>query len=216
MPQIKRLSMFLRSLAAILITSGLLSVSSLSPSLAQAQTQVPAVAPTSNQWVSRRTIKTYGKGFSDKRRANKEYGETLFTSSTTDPGLYFSCLDKKFRVGLVFEAQSMSDAFREVEISGVSGNGKFVPTLKSLAHVSAQFEGQGDVRLGEWLYFEDNSAALSRDNKAAKKIYNAVVRGQSMTVTIRGRHKATLSVPKISSTFANFGAECGIGRLKGQ
>ncbi|GHB04342.1 hypothetical protein GCM10009069_28600 [Algimonas arctica] len=197
-----------RTRVAGLIVSGLFV---LAP---QAKAQATDVDPQANHWVSQKTVMSYGEGYSDKRKANKEFGETLFTSSTTAPGIYFSCLDTKFRVGVVYEAQGVSDAFRNLEIYGISGNGAFVPTPKSLAYVSARFDGQEKVALGQWLYFEDTSSALSRDNKAAQKLYNAIVRGQRIEVTIRSSNHVTLVVPKFSATFADFGAECGIGRLR--
>lgn len=200
--------MFLRSFSAILITSGLLSVS------AQSQAQDPADVPTTNQWVSQKIVKTYGRRFSDKRRAENDSGEVLYTSSTTQPGIYFSCVDKKFRVGFTYEAQSVPLAFSNIAISGVSGGGNFVPTSESLANVSAQFNGQPRVILGRWLYSKNTPATLSRDNKAAQKIYNAVVRGQSIKATIRSQHEFTLLPPKVSDSFADFGAACGIGRLR--
>lgn len=220
--------MVMRLFAALIMTIGLLGLS------AQSQAQSPAVhgqinqlgmsplttAPDTkgqpNQWVTRRAIKSYGRGYSDRRRANKEIGETLFTSSTTEPGIFFSCLDKKFRVGIVYEAQGMFEAFENMEIYGVSGNGGFVPTLNSLAHVSARFDGQAQEALGEWLYFKAGSTALSRDNMGAAKLYNAIVRGQNIQVTIRANNVVSLVFPEISNNFADFGAECGIGRQRGR
>jgi len=178
----------------------------------QAQAQTSQVKNRTNQWVSRTTVMSYGEGYSDRRRANNETGETLFTSSTRHPGIYFSCLDKKFRVGLVYEAQPMSDAFSRLKISGISGNGNFVPTPRSLAFVSVRLDGQKKNTLGQWLYFEDNAAALSRDNEGARILYNAVVRGQNIVVKIKDHDPVTLVVPSLSDVFAEFGADCGVGR----
>lgn len=178
----------------------------------QAQAETSQVKNRTNEWVSRKTVMSYGEGYSDRRRANDEEGETLFTSSTRHPGIYFSCLDNKFRVGVVYEAQSMSDAFSSLEISGISGNGNFVPTPRSLAFVSVRLDGQKKNTLGQWLYFEDNAAALSRDNEGARILYNAVVRGQNIVVKVRDHDPVTLVVPTISDVFADFGADCGVGR----
>jgi hypothetical protein len=176
------------------------------------KSQSPDADSQTNQWAARKTVMSYGRGYSDRRRANDETGETLFTSSTAEAGIYFSCLDKKFRVGLVYEAQSMSDAFSSLEISGISGNGNFVPTQSSLAFVSVRLDGQKKNTLGQWLYFEDNAATLSRDNEGARILYNAVVRGQNIALKIRDHDPVTLVVPSVSDVFAEFGADCGVGR----
>lgn len=163
-----------------------------------------------NQWEVQNVVMTYSGGHTDKRKAKNDYGEVLFTSSVETPGIYFSCIDKKFRVGLVSEGQSMNGAFESMEVNGFGG----VPVYTSLAYASVRFDGQKRVSLGEWLYFKDTTAVLSRKSKPAKILYNAIIRGQKIETKFKQTKYVTLALPKISDTFADFGAECGIGRKK--
>lgn len=196
--------MTLRSLAALLLLGGPFSLS------ASSAADPLKTESELNQWEVRPIIMTYSGGHTDKRKAKKDYGEILYTSSTTQPGIYFSCIEKKFRVGLVSEAQPMSGAFQNMEVNALGG----VPVYTSLTFASARFDGQKRIKLGEWLYFEDTEAVLSRKNKPAKMLYNAIIRGQKIETKFKRTKYVTLVLPKISETFADFGAECGIGRLK--
>ena len=168
-----------------------------------------------NNWVNQQIRLSYkGEGYSDHRKNSVERGEELFTSSATETGVYFRCLEGRLRVGLVFEPQNLRDAFRNNNITGVSGNGNFVPTSNNLRSVKVRFDDGKYIGLGRWIYYKKKSALMSRDRKSAAKIYNAIIKKQAIYAKTSGKPEVLLAVPKIDETFADFGSGCGIGRLQ--
>lgn len=188
---------------------------SMSASLTLPSTSLAAENGTPNVWETRQIRLSYmGNGHSDRRKAKIDTGEVLFTTSETEIGIYFSCIAGSLRAGLTFKPQNIREAFRKQTMSGVSSGGSFVPTGRSLSYVDMTLNGGEKIGLGRWHYSKEKQTAYSRKRKPAAKLYNALVRKQVIAVETKSKDPVTIVVPKFNAAFADFGAECGIGRLK--
>lgn len=165
-----------------------------------------------NRWASATYSMQYkGEAFSDRRKNAIDTGEILYTTSETNPGLLFTCLAGKFRVAVSLKPQNMATAFSSTKTYGVSGNGSFVPAEKMLSYVDMTLDDGPKIGLGRWLYFKDREAAKSRKRVPAAKLYNAIVKNQTITIHTK-RKQALLDLPRPNAAFADFGAACGLGR----
>ncbi len=152
-----------------------------------------------------------GNAYSDRRKNQNDIGEILYTTSETAPGLFFTCLAGKLRVGVGFKPQDLYTALSGTKTYGVSGEGNFVPDEKMLSYIDMTLDDGPKIGLGRWLYYKDRETAQSRKRVPAAKLYNAVVREQTVTVFAK-RKQALLDIPRPNAAFADFGAECGLGR----
>ena len=166
-----------------------------------------------NKWERRGITMSYTGAYSDRRKMKIDSGEILYTTSDTKPGFYFSCLEGKFRAGLTFIPQDIRKAFSNLEGYGMNSRGNFVPYYNGQTYVGLYLDGGKRMSLGQWLYYEDKDITLSRKRKPAAQLYNAIVRKQSVRVEAKG-DQVDLTAPKLNAAFADFGADCGLGRLK--
>ena len=154
-----------------------------------------------------------GRGYSDKQKAKIETGDVMYTTSTTSPGLYLSCIGGKFRAGIVLEPRDMRQTFKTIKVSGVPVGGKLYLSHKDRMYLDMRLDDGPKISLGRWTYDKRELSAYSTGRKPAAKLYNAVVRGQTVQIMSEGRKTTTLDLPKPNKSYAEFGAGCGIGKL---
>lgn len=65
-----------------------------------------------------------------------------------------------------------------------------------------------------WSYQPTLQLALPAKQIVTRKIYNAAIRQHSVEVDLSNKKSVTLILPKVNTAFADFGANCGVGRLK--
>lgn len=190
-----------------------LAVSGLLTSLlALSSEQGFAGSQADNSWKSHPITVTYTGGYSDRRKMKIDKGEILYTTSKTQSGLYLSCIEGQLRVGLSFKPMDIAEAFSNMENGGITYAGNRFPLEKSLGFVNMKLDGGKAISLGKWLNYEDKDIALSRKRKPAAKLYNAVVKNHVIQVRMKRDDWVDLAIPRINAQFADFGAECGIGR----
>lgn len=170
--------------------------------------------PQEDSWESYPITVTYTGGYSDRRKMKVDKGEILFTTSVTEPGIYLSCIEGQFRAGLSYKPMDIAKAFSDMENGGITYAGNRFPLEKSLGFVNMRLDGGKTISLGKWLNYEDKDIALSRKRKPAAKIYNAIVQKHDIEVRMKRDNWVRVASPKINAKFADFGAECGVGRKK--
>ena len=167
---------------------------------------------TPNTWVHQMARVQYtGDAISDRRKSKIDHGDILFTTSNVSHGLLLSCLEGKFRASIALEPKDLRAIFQNTSFSGLRYHGKFIPTNQSLTFIDMRLDKGQKIPLGRWFFDKTNNSVQSRKRKAAAKLYNAVVRGQTVTVLTEGHLPFTLELPKPNQAFANFGAKCGLG-----
>jgi len=158
---------------------------------------------SSNMWQKIDLAAHYNKnGFSKEQIARFGNNEIIYTSRTDKPGLMFYCLSGKFRVASALAAIDWSEAYT-----------KSTKRIK-LRSVDISLDSGEKIRTELWTYKPALKIITARNRKQAAQLYNAVIKGQDITVFMSTKNPVALSYPKPNSVFANFGAKCGIGNNK--
>ncbi len=132
---------------------------------------------------------------------DKYHGEAMVSTSTTTPGLLFICLNKRLRVSAALKPQDLRKNYRK-------------PSRKvSYKYVDMTLDGGEKIPLERWGYAKDHKIIRSSRRMPAAKLYNAVIRNQQVTLFVGGKKPITLALPKPNRAFAEFGAECGLGKF---
>ena len=157
---------------------------------------------TANTWAGfNMTMHYSGNAYTKERRATIDTGEVVHTTSDTSSGLMFSCLEGRFMVGISWKPQDFRAKFGE---TSKRRRGK---------NIDMRLDDGEKKKLGLWVYKPALGTASSRKRWQAAKLYNAVVRQQSVTLYMHGKKSITLDLPKPNKAFAEFGAKCGIGKF---
>lgn len=129
-------------------------------------------------------------------------GEALATTSEEEPGALFICLGSSFRVSISLTPQNIRKNYRK---ASRSFKGKYV---------DMKLDDGKKISLGHWAYAPDTKIIRASKHASAAKLYNAAIRQQQVTLYVSGKKPVILNLPKPNAAFADFGAECGIGRNK--
>lgn len=157
---------------------------------------------SANTWTNFDMTMSYsGLGFTKTQRATIDKGEVVHSTSDTSSGLMFSCLSGHLLVSIALKPQDFRDSFQKT-----TGRNKY-------KHVDMRLDGGERKGLGVWIHKPSLDAVSSRKRSQAAKLYNAVVRRQTIMIYMDGKKPVTLDIPKPNRTFAEFGAECGIGKF---
>ena len=166
---------------------------------------VPAIAqdsPPANTWTNfDMTMHYSGNALSKAQRATIDAGEVIHTTSDTSPGLMFTCLTGKFYVAASVKPQNFRDTFNSST------------RRHKIKLVDMRLDGGEKTSLGKWLFKPSLGGISSRKRSQAAKLYNAVIRHQEVTLYMSGKKPVTLDLPKPNRAFAEFGAECGLGKF---
>jgi len=155
-----------------------------------------------NTWAAFDMTMSYsGLGFTKTQRATLDEGEVIYTTSTTQNGLMFSCLAGSFGVAASLKPKDFRATFSET-----AGRHKG-------RYLDMRLDGGEKIGLGLWIYKPTLDAISSRKRSQAAKLYNTVVRRQKVTLHMDSKKPVLLDLPKPNTAFAEFGAECGIGKF---
>lgn len=70
------------------------------------------------------------------------------------------------------------------------------------------------LETNRWTYLKKRKVAIPHSRKLTRKLYNAAIRQDRVEIDFDGKKKFTALLPKPNAVFADFGADCGLGRNK--
>lgn len=138
-----------------------------------------------------------------KKEAKKKSfaAETIFTNlPDTQGNIAITCVNSLMTVMVAYEAIDMDDFVRNNRTS------KHWRTRK----IAMKIDGK-QQRLHNWTYLPKLGVLLPQKKSDRSKIYNAAIRGQTITVGADFKKSITLNLPKPNTYFAQFGSACGLG-----
>ncbi len=160
-------------------------------------------AQKKNEWGSFPISISYsGMGFTKEQRDKIDTGELVYTTSTTTSGLLFSCVNGDLMVAVSLKPQDFTQTFNKTTRRHKGRN------------VKMSLNDGAKTDLGTWILKPRLGGLSSLKSWQAARLYNAVVRQQSVTLFVQRQKPVVLDIPKINSVFADFGSECGLGRNK--
>lgn len=124
-------------------------------------------------------------------------GETIMIASGSDAshGSFFSCANDTLGVGV---GTAPGDIVEMLSRETSRSNDR---------EVSAKV-GDGEEFIARWTYLPSLKVAVAADELTAKKLYNAAVKGESVTWKMPGREALEVQFPEMNDTFKAFANDC--------
>jgi len=156
----------------------------------------------SDGWNLHRYTITFS-GFSVKKDIVRKPlpGETVFTNSEAVGDIAFTCL---------LERLSATVEVKKIDFA------KFVtgqPDIgRSRFRYATLYINDEKKSYNQWRYSPKNKVLLSQARSDTNALYNAVVRGDKVSLKVNGGKKIRLNLPQKDDAFAEFGGACSLGR----
>ncbi|RKQ69284.1 hypothetical protein DES40_2083 [Litorimonas taeanensis] len=129
-------------------------------------------------------------------------GEALFTNYPEKKGnVAFSCLTSTLTANIGLVPVDFEAYFRE-----------FPRSRRGKVKLPYLYINGEKVKSGQWIYAPNLKIYMPRKKHVVGKLYNAAIRGDSVTLSTNDKDHIPLILPKPNANFANFGAGCGIGK----
>ena len=121
-------------------------------------------------------------------------------TATTEGNVAFVCYDGRLSVSMALEPVDLRDAVLDT------------PSSRRLRVAIPDITIAGEEQSAkQWAYMPAMKVFRARKKSSAAKLYNAAIRNDPVTARYRG-DTISLNMPQIDNTFADFGADCGMGR----
>lgn len=124
------------------------------------------------------------------------YGSMVFTSSTEQLGIVFTC-SERHGLGASVGLQPM-DFSKIFETS--SGRAR-------RRTVEARFDG-GEADNSTWIQLPSLGTIEPRESRMRRKIYNAVLKGETLSLNLDARDPVTITFPPVDESFTRWALEC--------
>lgn len=125
-------------------------------------------------------------------------GVVIFTADSSSPGLIFRCRENYVEAGISLEGVNLREIYSQ---------------LKRPRFRTVKFRiGDSEVIREQWAHYQSANIAFPSDPLMHRKIFNAIVRDETLTVSV-GRHKDVLidSPPAHPKKFNQFLGSCELG-----
>ena len=127
--------------------------------------------------------------------------ESLYSGDSTTPGnVAFTCYAGNFTVNVALEPMDMKDLMRSPHKSN----------RRKAKRPDIKING-APIKNADWIYMPTLKVYQARRRSTAAKIYNSVIRQDTVSMRGRGKDFIQLNLPTVDPKFKNFGAECGMG-----
>lgn len=124
-------------------------------------------------------------------------GETVMiaSGSESEHGSFFSCANETLGVGVATEPGDIVEMLsRETSRSNDR-------------EISARV-GDGEEFISRWTYLPSLKVAVAADELTAKKLYNAAVKGETVSWKMPGRDALEIQFPEMNDAFKAFANDC--------
>lgn len=129
--------------------------------------------------------------------------ETIYTDSPDEGDVAITCLREKLYVSV--EAKPVN--FEKFVVEHLSSQ------RAKVRAVTLKIDGEKKSR-NKWTYILEHKVLLAQKRSDKIKVYNAAISGKAVTLQIGNGKAFKLNLPKPNPVFADFGANCGVGRNK--
>lgn len=147
-----------------------------------------------------------GNAIQKRVREQLYVAETIYTDVPDSSGnIAMTCVNGSLSVAVAFKPVDMK-AFVEENHTTRGWSFKLI-TMK--------IDGKRQ-ELHKWMYLHSLGVAIPRKKSDRAKIYNAVLRGQPVTLDMDFRDAVDINLPAPNQAFNEFGGACGMGILKDQ
>lgn len=156
------------------------------------------------EWVRSEFTFVPERGFSKEAMQTTSDGEMIHTTANDKRGnVAIICLNGRLMSAISLNEEDIFPRTRDVWDSQRSR--RIRPHVK--------IDGK-TVRADYWWYQPKLQLTLPMKSSVSRKFYNAAIRQQNVEVDLSNKKPVTLILPKPNGDFADFGAKCGMGRLK--
>lgn len=194
---------------AISLTGSLLVLSAYGGAFAQTpdvsvnEAQSPAVQDTGLEWVSLNFSAAFSGNAVKKDLLYKPFaGDAIYTNQPNASGnVSFSCFRGTLAANVGLTPTDFETLFADPPRS----------RRRKARSVDLVIDGE-NTRSTTWSYVPAMKIYMPQKKSIVRKLYNAVIRRSVVTAGTDYNDPVTLLLPKPNAAFADFGAECGLGR----
>lgn len=171
------------------------------PHLSYADETVNASA---HNWKKSDITIQWGRGFTKEAQNTPSPGEFIYTDGPNVPGTTaIMCFEGKLQAVIAVGDKSINESV------GKAWRGQRTRSVRP------DFTINGKAISGSyWAYQPNTQLAIPRRPKLTRQIYNASIRGDAVELDLAAKDNVSVILPKPNADFAEFGAECGVGRNK--
>jgi len=129
--------------------------------------------------------------------------EQLYTATSDNSALAFVCSDGKLTSAIAVDSNDGANILKNMLQS------KRNKTVRVTLSVNGQ-----EVNTSNWIYSSSRKIFIPRKRIVTVKIYNAAVKGDTVSFKRQRKDAVDLTLPETNANFVNFGGACGIGANK--
>lgn len=119
----------------------------------------------------------------------------IYSSASDGPGTLLMCQNGKFGLMVALEDRSFESILQDPS--------KRMRELRGKLKVDGE-----ETYQGIFAYKPSAKAAQASERKPAAQVFNAIVRGQSVELSLASKGTSLLSLPAVDDVFRTFAAEC--------
>jgi len=132
--------------------------------------------------------------------SNSNLGQAIYTSGTNQNGVIFWCNRGRLLSGISLEPTELLEAANK-------------PGRMNTTRVQYNF-GDARTQKNRWLKLKDHNVVVPNKFAIHRSLYNAVVRGEKITINTKTYGTQEISFPKKDTEkFKTFRNECGLGKI---
>jgi hypothetical protein len=161
----------------------------------------PAVSPPTSWQAFTINYRFTGSAVKKDMRGVFMPAESIYSGNGTTPGnVAFTCYAGNFTVNVALEPMDMKELMRRPDKSN----------RRKAKRPDIKINGTA-IKNADWIYMPALKVYQARRKSTAAKIYNSVVRQDTVSMRGRGKDFVPLNLPKVDAKFKEFGSECGLG-----
>ncbi|WP_300391966.1 hypothetical protein [Henriciella sp.] len=143
-----------------------------------------AIAADTNEWQSAKTL---------------ENDDVVLIASGTEQehGVFFNCADGNLTAGLTTVPGDILEMMAQ-------------ETSRSKSHDIAMTIGDSEPFKAGWTYFPSLKVAIAHKELTAKKLYNAAIKGETVTWKMPARPEISVTMPEANEAFKAFANDCPV------
>ncbi|MEQ8559585.1 MAG: hypothetical protein RIB03_14815 [Henriciella sp.] len=143
-----------------------------------------AIAAETNEWHSAKTL---------------ENGDVVLIASSSEQehGVFFNCADENLTAGLTTVPGDILEMIAQ-------------DTSRSKSRRITMTIGADEAFKADWTYFPSIKVAVTDKELTAKKLYNAAIKGETVTWKMSARPEISVTMPKANEAFKAFANDCPV------
>ncbi len=123
--------------------------------------------------------------------------QSITSGSAAARGAYFACIDDQLRVAVGVEPGNVGTMLERT-------------SSRTRTYEIKTTIGDGETFESKWAYKPSLKVAIAQDSVTPRKLYNAAVRGDTISMKLPGKSQFDITLPAVNADFTSFANNCGV------